>query len=58
MSSEEDIKITGVIAEEVTRARGDGTHRSGLYAVPFRLSRAPDSDWAELFVRNWDHPPE
>ena len=58
MSPEEDIKIIGVIAQEVSQPRNDGTQGSGLYAVPFRLSRAADSTWGELFVRNWDRPPQ
>lgn len=57
MSAEEDIKIIGVVAEEVTQPRLDGTRGSGLHAVPLRLSRAADSTWAQLFVRNWDSPP-
>jgi hypothetical protein len=51
------IKITEVIAEEVTSPRNDGTPGSALYAVPFRLSRRPSQKWAELFLQNWRHPP-
>ena len=58
MSPEEDIKIIGVIAQEVSQPRNDGTQGSGLYSVPFHLSRATDSTWGELFVRNWDRPPQ
>jgi hypothetical protein len=58
MSPAEDIKVTGVIVEEVTQPRNDGTRGSGLYAVPFRLSRSADSVWADLFVNNWDRPPQ
>jgi hypothetical protein len=36
----------------------DGTRGSALYAVPFRLSRRPSPEWAELFRRNWDRPPQ
>ena len=35
------IKITGVIVDEVTTPRMDGTRGSALYAVPFQLSRRP-----------------
>jgi hypothetical protein len=50
------IKIVGVIEEEVTSPRNDGTRGSALYAVPFRLSRRPSSKWANLFIENWNHP--
>jgi hypothetical protein len=51
------VRIVGVIEGEVTSPRNDGTRGSALYAVPFRLSRRPSREWAELFVENWDHPP-
>lgn len=51
------VRIVGVIDGEVTSPRNDGTPGSALYAVPFRFSRRPSRDWAELFVKNWDHPP-
>lgn len=51
------IKIEGVIADEVTMPRNDGTRGSGLYAIPFRLSRQPSSDWEDAFIRTWNRPP-
>ena len=54
----EPIKITGIIEEEVSRPRNDGTRGSSLYNVPFQLSRFPPSEWADLFPREWDHPPQ
>jgi hypothetical protein len=51
-----EICIEGVVADEVTTPRMDGTAGSALYRVPFRLSRRPDGEWAELFVENWNHP--
>ena len=54
----EDIKITRVVVEEVTEPRNDGTRGSALYAVPFALSRQPPSEWAEMFVASWNHPPQ
>lgn len=54
--SSEEIRIEGVIADEVTTPRMDGTRGSALYSVPFRLSRRPDREWAELLVQNWNHP--
>lgn len=52
----EDVRIEGVIADQVTTPRMDGTPGSALYRVPFKLSRRPDREWAELLVNNWNHP--
>jgi len=52
----EDIKITRVIVEDITEPRNDSTCGSALYAIPFALSRQPPSEWAELFIANWNHP--
>jgi hypothetical protein len=52
----EPIRIEGVVADEIGTPRGDGTRGSALYSIPFRFSRRPPSEWAELFVRAWDHP--
>ena len=57
-SAFEDIKITRVIVEDITEPRNDGTRGSALYAIPFALSRRAPSEWAELFVANWDYPPQ
>jgi TIR domain len=56
-SRREPIRIVGVVVDEVSEPLLDGTRGSGLYRVPFRLSRKPAAEWAELFVRTWDHPP-
>jgi hypothetical protein len=53
----DDIKITRVIVEEVTEPRNDGSPGCALYSIPFALSSKPPSDWIELFVENWNHPP-
>lgn len=53
----EDIRITGVIQDGITEPRNDGTYRSALYTIPFALSRLPPTEWASLFIENWDHPP-
>jgi hypothetical protein len=53
----DEIRIQGVIADKVTTPRMDGTAGSALYRVPFRLSRSPDWEWAELFIESWNHPP-
>ena len=54
----EPIKIEGVLADEAGRPTNDGTAGSALYAIPFKLSRAPTHEWSELFIRTWDHPPQ
>lgn len=55
---DEPIRILGVVEEGVGRPRNDGTRGSALYPVTLRLSRAPSSTWAELFVETWNHPPQ
>ena len=51
-----NIQIEGVIADQVSTPRMDGTAGSALYRVPFKLSRRPDYEWANLLVENWNHP--
>ena len=53
----EPIRITEIITAEIGTPRGDGTAGSGLYRVPFRLSRAPTRKWAAVFIEAWNHPP-
>ena len=55
--SDEPLEIIGVIVDEVTQPRMDGTPGSALYAVPFRLNRVPSQVWSDLFVNSWDRPP-
>src|SRR4030095_8334099 len=52
----EPIRIVGVVVDEVSTPRDDGTRGSALYSVPFRLSRRQPSEWADLFVQAWDSP--
>jgi hypothetical protein len=54
----EPIKITGIVTETITMPRMDGTKGSALYAIPFQLSKRPSSEWAELFIETWNHPPQ
>jgi hypothetical protein len=54
---EEPIRIIGIILDEVTYPRNDGTPGCALYRVPFRLSRVPSSLWKRLFRETWDNPP-
>jgi hypothetical protein len=51
------IRITGIIADEVTMPAMNGRAGSALYDIPFRLSRRPSSTWSDLFMQVWDHPP-
>ena len=53
----DDIKIVGIITNEVTLPKNDGTRGSALYSIPFRLSSKPTRIWSELFLKNWDYPP-
>ena len=56
-TSNEPLRIMGVIVDEVTQPRLDGTRGSALYAVPLRLSRVPSRLWSDFFVDTWNHPP-
>lgn len=51
------IRILGVIVDEVSAPRGDGSRGSALYRIPFKLSASPSSDWARAFVATWARPP-
>lgn len=48
------IKIMGVVAEEATQPRNDGTPGSALYAIPFRLNKRPSYDWAIFVINRWN----
>jgi hypothetical protein len=52
----DEIQITGIIVDQVGSPKSDGSHGSALYKIPFRLSKRPSNEWAELFTQNWDHP--
>lgn len=56
MSTFQPIRITGVIEQNVSTPRNDGTPGWALYNIPFRLSHTPPAEWAELFPREWDSP--
>lgn len=53
----EPIKIIGVVADQVSVPRSDGTRGSALYDVPFRLSHRPPAEWSRFFIASWNHPP-
>jgi hypothetical protein len=50
------IQILGIITDQVGEPSYDGTRGSALYRIPFRLSKRPSNEWAELFIQNWNHP--
>jgi TIR domain len=50
------VRILGVVVDEVSMPRMDGTRGSALYRVPFQLSRRPSAEWAGVFVHAWNHP--
>lgn len=54
---DEPIRILGIMTDQVTVPKMDGTRGSALYKIPFRLSKRPNQLWKELFVRIWNHPP-
>lgn len=51
------IKIIGIITDEVTIPKNDGSRGSALYSIPFRLNRRPEHEWCELFINSWNSPP-
>lgn len=52
----EDIYIEGIVVDEVTTPKLDGTSGSALYKVPFQLSRSPSTLWARIFIEAWNSP--
>lgn len=53
----EPVKILGIISDEVTVPKMDGTRGSALYKIPFRLSKLPSRLWVQLFLATWQSPP-
>lgn len=51
-----EIKITGILLDQVTLPKMDGTRGSALYKVPFGLSARPRELWIKMFIENWNHP--
>lgn len=50
------IAIEGIVVDEVTLPRNDGTRGSALYAIPFKLTRRPSQEWSDAFIEAWNHP--
>ncbi|HPI21172.1 MAG TPA: hypothetical protein PKY56_12465, partial [Candidatus Kapabacteria bacterium] len=53
-----EIKIKGILVDEIGKPLNDGTQGSSLYRIPFELNMRPDNLWAELFRYTWDLPPQ
>ena len=53
----EEIRIKGILIDEVTQPLNDGTRGSGLYKIPFELNKRPDYEWIDLFINTWNRPP-
>ena len=54
---ETPIRILGIITDEVTMPKLDGTRGSALYRIPFQLSSTPSALWSKIFVNTWNSPP-
>jgi hypothetical protein len=52
----EPIAIEGIVVDEVTLPRNDGTRGSALYAISFKLTRRPLQVWTDAFIAAWNHP--
>ena len=50
------IRILGIITDEVTVPKMDGTGGSALYKIPFRLSKRPSKLWTNIFLQEWEYP--
>ncbi len=57
VSKDAPLKIMGVIIDEVSEPKMDGTPGSALYKIPFRLNRMPSSIWSKIFIHTWNSPP-
>ena len=57
VSTDEPIKIKGIVIDEITEPKNDGTRGSALYKIPFELNRTPSYEWRELFINAWNRPP-
>lgn len=56
ISEEEPIKVRGILVNEVSQPKNDGTYGSALYRIPFELNRSPSYEWVKLFISAWDRP--
>lgn len=51
-----NIKILGILVDEVTSPIIDGSRGSALYTIPFELSEFPANEWIDYFIEAWNHP--
>lgn len=54
---ENQVKIKGIIIDEITEPINDGTAGSALYKIPFELNKTPSQGWRDYFVQAWNFPP-
>lgn len=52
------VKILGIVTDEVTVPKMDGTRGCALYKIPFKLSKTPSHSWEEFFLHAWRYPPK
>jgi hypothetical protein len=57
IEKDDEIKIKGILIDEVTQPLNDGTRGSGLYKIPFELNKRPNYEWINLFINAWNRPP-
>lgn len=55
---DDQIRIKGVVVDEITQPRNDGSRGSALYKIPFELNKRPNHEWVELFIQSFNRPPE
>jgi len=53
-----EVKIKGILVDEIGEPLNDGSPGSALYRVPFELNKCPDNLWTDLFRQTWDRPPQ
>ncbi|WP_020597360.1 toll/interleukin-1 receptor domain-containing protein [Spirosoma panaciterrae] len=54
----DNVKIKGIVVDEVTQPINDGSRGSSLYKIPFELNKRPNSEWIHLFIDAFDRPSE
>ncbi|MDT0678685.1 toll/interleukin-1 receptor domain-containing protein [Autumnicola musiva] len=54
----QEVKIKGILIDEVTQPKLDGTRGSALYKIPFELNKRPDYEWIDIFIKTWNLPPK
>ncbi len=55
--NDDEIRIKGIVIDEITEPLNDGTAGSALYKIPFELNKTPSHEWRELFINAWNSPP-